>query len=37
MEAIGEDPDIKLVDSDSKGATATLRAEVYARSKNIAK
>jgi hypothetical protein len=37
MFAIGEDPDIKLVDYDTKGTTATIKAEVYSRSKNIAK
>jgi len=37
MFAIGEDPDIKLVDYDTKGATATIKAEVYTRAKNIVK
>lgn len=37
MFAIGEDPEIKLVDYDTKGATATIKAEVYSRSKNIEK
>jgi hypothetical protein len=32
MRSIGEDADIKLVDSDAPGSTATVRAELYSRS-----
>jgi hypothetical protein len=33
MDAVGEDPDIKLVDADTKGTTATIKAEMYTRKK----
>lgn len=33
MRSVGEDPDIKLVDPETKGTTATVKAEIFARKK----
>ena len=37
MNSVGEDPDIKLVDTETKGTTATVKAGIYSRKEEVVK